>query len=84
MAGSSIALIPGGSLALSARRPPTLLTTPIYNVLPRFLRGDWVQATDTRLASLLRVVQAAHVMGGRAESIESLEAFNEDVNAVER
>ena len=43
----------------------------------------WLQPTDTRLASLIHVVQAAHVMGGKAESFESLEAFNMDVNAVE-
>jgi len=40
--------------------------------------------TDNRLASLLRVVQAAHVMGNRAETAENLEAFNDDVDAVER
>nr|XP_031863799.1 uncharacterized protein CI109_000441 [Kwoniella shandongensis]KAA5530871.1 hypothetical protein CI109_000441 [Kwoniella shandongensis] len=71
-------------LAMSARRPPTLLPTAIYSVLPRFLRGDWVRPTDSRLASLIRVVQAAHVMGGKAETVESLEAFNEDVNGVEQ
>ncbi|WWD19406.1 hypothetical protein CI109_103866 [Kwoniella shandongensis] len=69
---------------MSARRPPTLLPTAIYSVLPRFLRGDWVRPTDSRLASLIRVVQAAHVMGGKAETVESLEAFNEDVNGVEQ
>lgn len=72
------------SLALSARRPPTLAPSLIYNGLPAFLRSIWLQPTDSRLASLLRVVQAAHIMGGRAESIENLEAFTEDVDAVER
>lgn len=72
------------SLALSARKPPTLQPTPIYSTLPRFLGGSRVQPTDTRLAALLRVVQASQVMGGKAESIESLEAFNEDVNIVEQ
>jgi hypothetical protein len=72
------------SLALSARRPSTLNPSAIIQALSRFLRGDWVRATDTRLASLMRVVGASHVMGARAESEESLEAFNLDVNAIEQ
>jgi hypothetical protein len=32
----------------------------------------------------MRVVEASHVMGARAESEESLEAFNMDVNEIER
>jgi hypothetical protein len=32
----------------------------------------------------MRVVGASHVMGARAESEESLEAFNLDVNAIEQ
>lgn len=41
-------------------------------------------ATDSRLASLMRVVEASYVMGARADSEESVEAFNMDVNEIER
>ncbi|ORY23121.1 hypothetical protein BCR39DRAFT_549915 [Naematelia encephala] len=70
-------------LAISARKPPTLAPSQIFHALPRYLRSEWVQPTDTRLASLLRVVQAVHVMGDRADCAESVEAFNHDVDAVE-
>jgi hypothetical protein len=32
----------------------------------------------------MRVVEASYVMGSRAESVENLEAFNMDVNEIER
>lgn len=41
-------------------------------------------ATDARLASLMRVVEVSYVMGARADSEESIEAFNLDVNEIER
>ncbi|RYH20097.1 hypothetical protein EON65_24630 [archaeon] len=72
------------SLALSARRPATTNPVPICQALPRYLRGNWAVKTDARLAALMRVVEASHVMGARAESEESLEAFNMDVNEIER
>jgi hypothetical protein len=41
-------------------------------------------ATDARLASLMRVVEVSYVMGARADSEESVEAFNMDVNEIEK
>lgn len=41
-------------------------------------------STDSRLASLMRVVEVSYVMGSRADSEESIEAFNMDVNEIER
>jgi hypothetical protein len=41
-------------------------------------------ATDARLASLMRVVEVSYVMGARADSEESIEAFNMDVNEIEK
>lgn len=72
------------SLALSARKPATLNPGLVCQALPRFLRGQWGLPTDARLAALMRVVEASYVMGSRAESVENLEAFNMDVNEIER
>lgn len=71
-------------LALSARKPASLPTGPLFDALGRFLADGKAQTTDARLGSLLRVAQAVQVMGGRADSDESTEAFSEDVDAVER
>ena len=72
------------SLALSTRKAPTLPATDLYNALPTFLSTPGTQSTDARLAALFRVVQVTQVMGGRADSVESLEAFDEDVTAVDQ
>lgn len=40
--------------------------------------------TDHRLAALFRVVQCVQVMERHADCIESLEAFNDDVTAIDR
>jgi hypothetical protein len=72
------------SLALSARKPASLDPLPVCQALPRFLKGHWALATDARLAALMRVVEASCVMGSRAESEENIEAFNMDVDEIER
>jgi len=72
------------SLALSTRKAPSLPTSELYNALSTFLGSPGIQSTDARLAALFRVVQVTHVMGGRAESEESLEAFDEDVTGVDQ
>lgn len=46
--------------------------------------SEGVQATDSRLTALIRVVHAAQLMGDRSTSLVSFEAFNHDVHAVER
>ena len=72
------------SLALSARRPASLNPLTICQTLPRFLAGDWALGTDARLAALMRVVEASFVMGSKADSEENIEAFNMDVDEIER
>lgn len=53
-------------------------------VLPFYEAQAGIKSSDNRLVSLLRVVQVSHVMGNRAESIESLEAFSYDVDEIEK
>ena len=75
-------------MALSARRPPSLDTTPLFLTLSRFIASPGFQTTDVRLVSLLRVAHAAFVIGRGVEAgnmtTQTLQAFNEDVAAVER
>ncbi|KAJ5223048.1 uncharacterized protein N7469_009288 [Penicillium citrinum] len=71
-------------LALSARRPSYLNPAPLKEALEVFLRGDYVQATDIRLAALFKVACAAHSTGCRPSTIESVEAFDKDVQLIER
>ncbi|CAI7649906.1 unnamed protein product [Penicillium manginii] len=71
-------------LALSARRPSYLNPTPLKEVLENFLHADFVQATDIRLASLFKVACGAHSTGCRPSTIESVEAFDKDVQLIEQ
>ncbi|KAJ5808997.1 hypothetical protein N7474_010266 [Penicillium riverlandense] len=70
-------------LALSARRPSYLDPKPLHSVLNNFLRCQYVQTTDLRLASLFRVAYSAHFSGCRPITVESVEAFNKDVELIE-
>jgi hypothetical protein len=72
------------SLALSARRPSYLNPKPLYDVLTNFLGCKYVQATDTRLTSLFRVAYSTHFTECRPTTIESVEAFDHDVQLIER
>lgn len=72
------------SLALSARRPSYLNPEVLHDVLPNFLKCKYVQNTDIRLTSLFRVAYGAHFTGCRPTSIESVEAFDKDVQLIER
>jgi hypothetical protein len=72
------------SLALSARRPSYLDPKPLNDVLSGFLQCKYTQSTDVRLASLFRVAYGAHFGGCRPTTIESVEAFNKDVELIER
>ncbi|KAL7419008.1 hypothetical protein Q5752_006693 [Cryptotrichosporon argae] len=71
-------------LALSARRPPCLDTRALSDVLANFLRCKHLQATDVRVTSLFRAAHSAHVTGCRPTTIESVEAFDRDMELVER
>ncbi|KAL3495749.1 hypothetical protein BJX62DRAFT_222394 [Aspergillus germanicus] len=71
-------------LALSARRPSYLNPKPLHSVLSNFLRCKYVQSTDIRLASLFKVAYGAHFTGCRPTTIESVEAFDKDVQLIER
>lgn len=75
-------------MALSARKPPTLDTTPSYMALSRFILAHGLQATDIRLAALFRVAHAARMLGGggnvSASSSAGVEAFAIDISTVER
>ncbi|KAL3467845.1 hypothetical protein BJX64DRAFT_273822 [Aspergillus heterothallicus] len=71
-------------LALSARRPSYLNPKPLHSVLPNFLRCKYVQNTDIRLTSLFKVAYGAHFTGCRPTNIESVEAFDKDVQLIER
>ncbi|CAI7599506.1 unnamed protein product [Penicillium pancosmium] len=71
-------------LALSARRPSYLNPTPLKEVLDNFLHAEYVQTTDIRLASLFKVACGAHSTGCRPSTIESVEAFDKDVELIER
>ncbi|OJJ05894.1 hypothetical protein ASPVEDRAFT_154023 [Aspergillus versicolor CBS 583.65] len=71
-------------LALSARRPSYLNPKPLYDVLTNFLGCKYVQATDTRLTSLFRVAYSTHFTECRPTTIESVEAFDHDVQLIER
>ena len=72
------------SLALSARRPSHLDPSPLNAVLNEFLQSNFVQDTDIRLASLFRVAYGAHFSGFRPTTTESVEAFDMDVQLIER
>lgn len=48
------------------------------------MRCPYVQATDMRLASLFQVAYGAHFTDCRPKTIESVEAFDIDVQLVER
>jgi hypothetical protein len=72
------------SLALSARRPSLVDPGLLNDVLPNFMRCKDVQTTDIRLASLFRVAYSAHFTGCRPTTIESVEAFDTDVQLIER
>lgn len=72
------------SLALSARRPSYLNPEPFNQHLADFLRSKFVQTTDIRLTSLFRVAHAAHFTGCRPTTVESVEAFDMDVQLIER
>ncbi|KAL2862748.1 uncharacterized protein BJX67DRAFT_365692 [Aspergillus lucknowensis] len=71
-------------LALSARRPSYLNPKPLHDVLTNFLRCKDVQSTDIRLTSLFQVAYGAHFTGCRPTTIESVEAFDKDVQLIER
>ncbi|KAJ5618761.1 hypothetical protein N7510_002745 [Penicillium lagena] len=71
-------------LALSARRPSYLNPEPFHNVLANFLGCKYAQPTDIRLTSLFRVAYGAHFTGCRPTTIESVEAFDADVQIIER
>lgn len=53
-------------------------------MLENFLRAEFVQTTDIRLASLFKVACGAHSTGCRPSTIESVEAFDKDVELIER
>ena len=72
------------SLALSARRPSSLKPEPLHEVLSNFTRCKYAQSSDIRLASLFRVAYAANFSGCRPTTIESVEAFDKDVDSIER
>lgn len=76
--------LPQLSLALSARRPSSLNPEPLYEVLGHFTRCKYVQNSDIRLASLFRVAYTANFTGCRPTTIESVEAFDKDVQLIER
>ncbi|KAI1619408.1 hypothetical protein EDD37DRAFT_216771 [Exophiala viscosa] len=71
-------------LALSARRSSHLNPEPLHAVLDTFLQGNYVQDTDIRLASLFRTAYGAHFTGCRPTTIESVEAFDKDVQLIEQ
>ncbi|RSH95502.1 hypothetical protein EHS25_000594 [Saitozyma podzolica] len=71
-------------LALSARRPTNLDPGPLHSVLANFLRCKDLQNTDGRLISLFRVAYSAQITGCRPTTIESVEAFDKDVQLIER
>ncbi|KAL4874307.1 hypothetical protein BJY04DRAFT_226175 [Aspergillus karnatakaensis] len=71
-------------LALSARRPSYLDPKPLHDVLKNYLQCRYVQNTDIRLASLFRVAYGAHFTGCRPTTVESVEAFDKDVELIER
>ncbi|KAK5029532.1 hypothetical protein LTS07_005994 [Exophiala sideris] len=72
------------NLALSARRSSHLNPEPLHAVLNTFLQGKYVQDTDIRLASLFRTAYGAHFTGCRPTTIESVEAFDKDVQLIEQ
>lgn len=70
-------------LALSARRPSVLKPGQLYEVLDSFTRSKYVQTTDIRIVSLFRVAYSAHFTDCRPTTIESVEAFDTDVQLIE-
>ena len=52
--------------------------------MANFLQCQYVQSTDMRLTSLFQVAHCAHFTGCRPTTIESVEAFDRDVQLVER
>ncbi|KAK9852794.1 hypothetical protein MYU51_008045 [Penicillium brevicompactum] len=72
------------NLALSARRPSSLKPEPLHDVLENFTRCKYTQSSDIRLASLFRVAYTANFSGCRPTTIESVEAFDRDVDSIER
>ncbi|KAL7940884.1 hypothetical protein V8C42DRAFT_336380 [Trichoderma barbatum] len=71
-------------LALSARRPSYLNPEPLNKVLSHFIRCPYTQPTDMRLVSLFQVAYGAHFTNCQPTTIESVEAFDRDVQLVER
>lgn len=53
-------------------------------MLTNFLQCKYVQSTDIRLACLFRVAYGAHFTGCRPTTIESVQAFDHDVQLMER
>lgn len=53
-------------------------------MLANFLRCKDLQNTDGRLTSLFRVAYSAQITGCRPTTIESVEAFDKDVQLIER
>lgn len=72
------------SLALSTRRPCNLKPELLKDRLVNFLRCKYVQDTDSRLASLFKVAYGTHFTGCRPTNIESVEAFDKDVQLIEQ
>jgi hypothetical protein len=72
------------SLALSARRPSVTKPGLLNDALTNFMRSEHVQSTDIRMASLFRVAYSANLTGCRPTTIESVEAFDIDVQLIER
>ncbi len=72
------------SLALSARRPSHLNPESMNGAIASFLHCRFVQSTDMRLASLFQVAYGAHFTNCRPTTIESVEAFDRDVQIVEK
>ncbi|OAA81683.1 hypothetical protein LEL_01228 [Akanthomyces lecanii RCEF 1005] len=71
-------------LALSARRPSHLNPESMNGAIASFLHCRFVQSTDMRLASLFQVAYGAHFTNCRPTTIESVEAFDRDVQIVEK
>ncbi|RMZ75570.1 hypothetical protein DV737_g5240, partial [Chaetothyriales sp. CBS 132003] len=71
-------------LALSARRSSYLNPEPLNAVLNSFLQCKYVQNTDIRLTSLFRVAYVSHFTDCRPTTVESVEAFDKDVQLIER
>lgn len=72
------------SLALSARRPSHLNPEPMNSAITSFLHCPFVQSSDMRLVSLFQVAYGASSTNCRPTTIESVEAFDRDVQIVER